>query len=69
MAWTQTEIDRLRQAISTGARRVEFGSGETRRVQEFHSLDQMRGLLAEMEASVAGPLAPQRTALTEFSRD
>ena len=69
MGWTQTDIDRLRKAISSGARRVEFGDGQTRSVQEFHSLDQMRSLLAEMEASVAGLLAPQRTALTEFSRD
>lgn len=69
MGWTQTDIDRLRKAISSGARRVEFGDGQTRSVKEFHSLDQMRSLLAEMEASVAGLLAPQRTALTEFSRD
>lgn len=69
MGWTQTDIDRLRKAISTGARRVEFGDGQTRSVQEFHSLDAMLGLLAQMEAGVAGALAPQRTALTEFTRD
>nr|WP_047574303.1 hypothetical protein [Methylobacterium sp. ZNC0032] len=54
MAWTQTDIDRLKRAIATGARRVEFGSGETRRVQEFHSIDAMLKALAAMEDEVSG---------------
>lgn len=69
MAWTQTDIDRLRRAISTGARRVEFGDGQTRSVEEFHSIDAMLGLLARMEAEVAGSNAPARYAVTQFTRD
>lgn len=69
MAWTQTDIDRLKRAIATGARRVEFGSGETRRVQEFHALKDMLDLLTRMEAEAAGANAPQRFAVTEFIRD
>lgn len=69
MAWTQTDIDRLKKAIATGARRVEFGSGETRRVQEFHALKDMLDLLARMENEAAGANAPQRFAVTEFCRD
>lgn len=69
MAWTQTDIDRLKKAIATGARRVEFGDGQTRSVQEFHSLKDMLDLLSRMESEAAGPQAPQRFAVTEFIRD
>lgn len=57
MAWTQTDIDRLKRAIATGARRVVFGSGETRREQEFHSIDEMLKALAKMEDEVAGAVS------------
>lgn len=69
MAWTQTDIDRLKAAIATGARRVEYGSGETRRVVEYRSLSEMEKILAEMQDDIAGALAPARTAITQFSRD
>ncbi len=69
MAWTQTDIDRLKRAIATGAKKVEFGSGETRRVQEFRSLDEMLRILADMETEVAGATAPARTSVTQFERD
>lgn len=69
MAWTQTDIDTLKLAMATGVRRAVFGSGETRREQEFQSLADMQRLLALMEDEVAGPLATQRSAITQFSRD
>lgn len=69
MAWTQTDIDRLKKAMATGAKKVEFGSGETRRVQEFRSLDEMKRILADMEDELAGANAPQRFAVTQFTRD
>lgn len=69
MAWTQADIAALKRAIKTGARRVEFGSGETRRVVEYRSLAEMRQILADMEDEFAGPLAPARSAITQFSRD
>lgn len=69
MIWTQADIAALKRAIKTGARRVEFGSGETRRVVEYRSLAEMRQILADMEDDVAGPQAPARTAITQFDRD
>jgi len=63
MAWTQTDIETLKAAIATGAKRVAFGSGETRREQEFRSLAEMQNTLAQMEAEVSGrtSLASRRT--------
>ena len=69
MAWTQSDIDALKKAIATGARRVEYGSGETRRVLENRSLSELKDILAGMEAEVAGVNAPQRVAITQYSRD
>lgn len=69
MGWTQADIDALKKAMKTGARRVEYGSGETRRIVEYRSLAEMKQILADMEEEVAGPLAPPRTAITQFSRD
>lgn len=69
MTWTQADNAALKRAIKTGARRVEFGSGETRRVVEYRSLGEMKQILADMEEEVAGSLAPSRTAITQFDRD
>jgi len=69
MAWTQSDIDALKEAIGTGAKRVVFGSGETRREQEFRSLEEMEKILANMQAEVLGPQAPQRVAYAQHSRD
>lgn len=69
MAWTKADIDALKKAMKTGVRRVEFGSGETKRVVEYRSLAEMKETLADMEEEVAGPLAPPRTAITQFTRD
>lgn len=69
MAWTQSDIDTLKLAMATGTKRVEFGSGETRRVQEFRSLDEMERLLARMTGEVLGAQAPQSTAYVQHSRD
>lgn len=66
--YTQAEIDALRRAIATGATRVEFVSGDTRRVVEYRSLTDMRLILAEMEAQVSGRSVP-RAALAQRSRD
>lgn len=69
MAWTQTDIDALKEAMATGAKRVVFGSGETRREQEFRSLAEMKETLADMAAEVLGPQAPATTAFAQHSRD
>ena len=52
--WTESDVIALKRAIATGLRRVEFVSGDHRRVQEFQSLADMRKLLADMEAEAAG---------------
>lgn len=66
--YTEDEIAALRRAIATGATRVEFVSGDTRRVVEYRSLTDMRLILAEMEAQVSGR-SVQRAALFQRSRD
>ena len=50
MPWTQADIDVLKRAIATGARRAEHGSGETRRVVEYRSLAEMRQIGVDIKA-------------------
>lgn len=69
MAWTQTDIERLERLIASGTRVTKFTSGDTSREQTLQSLDDMLGLLAKMKADVAGANAPQRFAVTQFTRD
>ncbi|CAN7317458.1 hypothetical protein LJR009_001606 [Bosea sp. LjRoot9] len=69
MAWTQSDIDALKSAIATGVKKASFGSGETRREQEFRSLAEMKQTLADMIDEVAGTNAVQRTSITQFTRD
>lgn len=69
MAWTQTDIDHLKRLMATGVRQTRFVSGDTSREQQLMSLADMQRLLADMEREVAGASAPQRFAVTEFSRD
>ena len=51
MAYTQTDIDRLRSNIAKGVKRLKLGNGEE---IEFDSYDQMRRRLSDMEAEVSG---------------
>lgn len=51
MAWTQSDVDALKAAIATGARRARMSNGEE---VEYRSLDEMRTALRLMEAEVAG---------------
>lgn len=48
MAWTQAHIDALKEAIALGAKKVKYFDKEI----EYRSLDEMRDILAEMEAEV-----------------
>lgn len=50
MAFTQTDIDKMKAAIATGAKTLQIG---TERV-EYWSLAEMREALAVMEAEVSG---------------
>ncbi|KFC63987.1 hypothetical protein FG93_05497 [Bosea sp. LC85] len=58
MAWTQADIDKLKVGIASGARRIEYGSGETRRVLENRPLSELWQILAEMEAEIRGSNQP-----------
>lgn len=48
MAFTQTDIDKLKIAIASGAKRVRYASGEV----EYRSLADMERTLRGMEAEV-----------------
>jgi hypothetical protein len=64
VAYTQADADKLRAAIATGAKRVRFQGHET----EFHSLDEMRRLLADIEREVNPASAPARRTVATFVR-
>lgn len=51
MAWTQADIDRLKQAIALGVRKVAYADG---RSHEYDSLAAMKERLRDMEAEVQG---------------
>lgn len=53
MGWTQADIDNLRAAVATGVLSVSY-DGPPRRMITYHSLSEMRSLLAEMERQVSG---------------
>lgn len=53
MAWVEADIIALETAIKEGVQRVRY-AGPPEREVEYHSLDAMRRLLAEMRATVNG---------------
>jgi hypothetical protein len=66
MAWTQAEYDALKSAIAGGAKVVRYADGKS---VEYHSLADMRSLLAEMEASLnATSNAASRCSSVTFDR-
>lgn len=75
MARTSTEIardiDDLRKARASGARRVEFGSGATRHAVDYRSIPEMDAALAGLETELAALTAPtgmRRIAYLEHDR-
>lgn len=64
--YTQAQIDDLSEAISSGVLTVQYANGK--RIT-YHSLSEMRSLLSEMQADVAGTNAVPRHSLAGFSRD
>jgi hypothetical protein len=57
MAWTQTDIDKLKAAMGGGIKRVQYTSGSV----EYQSVADMRRVLAEMEQEVSGVVPVRRT--------
>lgn len=64
--WTQGDIDKLRAAIASGALSVRYDGPPARQVT-YHSLSEMRALLAEMRADVEGQGA-SRTRRVSYSK-
>lgn len=50
--WTQTDIDNLKVAVASGVLTVRY-DGPPARMVTYHSLAEMRSLLAEMVREVA----------------
>lgn len=49
--WTQADVDTLKAAVATGVLSVEYSGPPARRIT-YHSLAEMRSLLASMVADV-----------------
>lgn len=62
---TQAQRDALADAIMSGALRVSYQD----KTVQYHSLAEMRSLLAEMDEALAGAAAPSRHARAAFSRE
>lgn len=56
MAYTQQQVDKMREAIASGALSVEYGDKKV----TYRSLKEMQTTLAQMEAEVAGKPASRR---------
>lgn len=63
MAWQQSDLDALSAAITRGEKKVVFADG---RSVEYHTLDEMRRLRADMKAEIASN-ASQVAPRTRFS--
>lgn len=59
LAELQDQLANLRAARATGAARVEFVSGESRRVIEYKSDADMASAIADLERRIAAFSAPR----------
>jgi hypothetical protein len=66
LAELQDQLVRLRAARATGAARVEFVSGESRRVTEYKSDADMASAIADLEGRIAA-FSGRRIAAVHFS--
>jgi hypothetical protein len=67
MSWTQADIDKLKKGIASGAKVIEFGSGETRRRLENRTLAELWQILREMEAEVNPPSRPSNRRVAGYN--
>ncbi|WP_316216619.1 phage head-tail joining protein [Bradyrhizobium sp. SZCCHNR3003] len=68
MAWTQTDIDTLKAAIATGARKVRYGSGPDSHEVEYQSTNQMLAVLDRMISEVSPAASPARVSYVSHER-
>lgn len=66
MAWTQTDVDRLKAAIAQGVRSVTYSDG---RKHEYFSVAEMMRVLDMMQREVAGPAAAGEPRAVLVARD
>jgi hypothetical protein len=66
--WTQSDLDKLDKAIATGAKSVQFGSGDNAHRTEFRSLAEMWDIRDRIARHLAGP-SRSTTSFVEHSRD
>jgi len=66
VAWTQADIDALKDAIKTGVRSVSYSD----RSVTYQSIDEMLKVLSAMEAEAQGSTTPTpgRSTFASFSR-
>lgn len=69
MAYTQDDIDALKSALASGAKRVKFGSGPDSREVEYFSRADMIAQLDDMTKEVSPASAPPRVSYVRHSRD
>jgi hypothetical protein len=67
--YTQEDIDALKAAIATGAKKVKFGSGPDSREVEYRSRADMLATLDDMLAEVSPSSAVPRVSFIRHSRE
>lgn len=65
MAWTQTDLDAINEAIALGARKVRFADN---REVEYRSLADMRSIRDEIASALGQAPEPLRTTYASFDR-
>lgn len=61
MAYSQSDVDALKEAIATGALSVKFGSGPDSREVRYRSLAEMKQILSDMIAESSPAASSLRT--------
>lgn len=69
MAYTQADIDALKAALASGAKRVKFGSGPDSREVEYFTRAEMLAQLDDMTKEVTPTPLPPRVSYVQHSRD
>jgi hypothetical protein len=64
MAWTQTDIDTLKSALATGELQVQYPNG----MVKYRSYDEMKSILADMEAEVNASNPPTTRRFAQVSK-
>lgn len=68
MSYTIDDLNKIKKAIATGARRVKFGSGDNAHETEFRSLAEMKAIVADIEQELS-PASFSPVTYAEHTRD